>query len=223
MLPIRPARNVDLLTWVDSGRLNLLSGTVASPVKPQAQPDVPHQQYPTGLRTFLNLSPTQLIGQDQFFASPGQVNQYDWPNPQGKQYPSELRTFINPLNLNLLGQDRFFGAPGEVPAFDYPNPTAGRLAEIGFVFGLNPALFATPTQVMPIANFDFPNPQRMANLAAVMDANRCLQLSQMATPITGFGRLEYTMPRLQLELTLADERLEFTIPAERLEFTSEEA
>lgn len=36
---------------------------------------------------------------------------------------------------------------------------------------------------------------------------------------SGYGRLEYTIPRSQLEWTLADERLEFTARDERLEFT----
>ena len=34
--------------------------------------------------------------------------------------------------------------------------------------------------------------------------------------ITGFGRLEYTMPRSQLEYTMAGARLEYTMPDDRL-------
>ena len=39
--------------------------------------------------------------------------------------------------------------------------------------------------------------------------------------ITGYGRIEYTMPRHELSYTMESERLEFTLAGERLEFTGE--
>lgn len=66
---------------------------------------------------------TVLKGKDVMNGAPGEVPDYDWPNPSlGKPYPIALRTFIHPLKLNLLGKDSFFGAAGMGPAYDYPNP-----------------------------------------------------------------------------------------------------
>lgn len=42
----------------------------------------------------------------------------------------------------------------------------------------------------------------------------------LSAGVTGFGRLEFTMPAERLEFTIPDERLEFTLEDERLEFTS---
>lgn len=39
--------------------------------------------------------------------------------------------------------------------------------------------------------------------------------------VTGYGRLEYTMPQQQLAYTVEGERLEFTVDDERLEYSSD--
>lgn len=46
--------------------------------------------------------------------------------------------------------------------------------------------------------------------------------SSGGTPATGFGRIEYTVPKSQLEYTLPDSRIEYTLPKTPLEFTGRE-
>jgi len=96
--------------------------------------------------THLDFTKQHLIGKDTFFGAPGQVQAYDYPNPQLPRRPDltwiqkpltasptpfkqndwpnpigpvqnyDLRTFLNALELPLLGQDKFFGGPGQGPA-----------------------------------------------------------------------------------------------------------
>src|SRR6185369_10871099 len=73
------------------------------------------------LRTWLDPTKIQLIGQDRFFGLAGNPT-FDWPVPKGAVPSIALRTWLDPLKLELIGQDRIYGAPGEVPAYDWPNP-----------------------------------------------------------------------------------------------------
>jgi hypothetical protein len=97
--------------------------------QPPANLDWPNPQPPKprsiDLRTFLNPTEIQLIGQDTFFGSPGMGPDYDWPNPTLKRPNLELRTWLDPYKINLQSQDTFFGLAGH-PTFDWPNPTLKR-------------------------------------------------------------------------------------------------
>lgn len=75
------------------------------------------------LRTDLVLpAQTQLIGQDRIYDGPGQVPNYNLPNPpRGYPYPLDLRTAINTYRL-LVGQDSIYGGPGQVPNYEWPVP-----------------------------------------------------------------------------------------------------
>lgn len=123
MLPIRPKRSVDLLTWIQPSNVNLLgSAPAASPFVPVDQQNPRSKPFPNALRGFLNPSEVHLIGLDQFFAAPGEAPRYDWPNPRSKPIPSVNRGFINPAEVHLIGKDTFFAAAGEAPRYDWPNP-----------------------------------------------------------------------------------------------------
>lgn len=68
-------------------------------------------------KTFLNPAEIQLIGQDKFYGSPGEVPCYDWPNPRLPFYPLENKTYLLNGNAKIGG-----GLPPSVTVFDYPNP-----------------------------------------------------------------------------------------------------
>lgn len=44
----------------------------------------------------------------------------------------------------------------------------------------------------------------------------------VASPVTGYGRIEFTLPKSQLAYTIANSRTEFTMPENRLEYTGRE-
>jgi len=69
-----------------------------------------------------------LAGQDSYFGRPGEVQDYDWPNPTRAPYrQAAVQSQPNGQSLviaTLGGQDAFFGVGG--PAYDWPNPTLAR-------------------------------------------------------------------------------------------------
>lgn len=56
-------------------------------------------EFPIELRTFLNPVELQLIGKDQFFGAPGQVQDYDWQNPQATIPSDRSAVWQAPLPL----------------------------------------------------------------------------------------------------------------------------
>lgn len=91
--------SIELRTFVNA--LWQLAPVIAAPF---AQNEWPNPRGAVGsiaLRTWTASLKQNLLGQDQFFGSPGMGPAYDWPNPRGPAYPLSLRTWADPLKLPL--------------------------------------------------------------------------------------------------------------------------
>ena len=100
------------------------AASAAAPGIPIEWPMPVARAYPTDYRTFLNASPTRLIGKDKFYGGVGQGPFYEYPNPVPKvgPFPYDLRSTINQTPRSyVIGTDKLF-APGLGWTFDYPNP-----------------------------------------------------------------------------------------------------
>lgn len=144
--------------------LNLLNSTLGIvfpyPFSLQDQPNPRGYIYPNELRTFLNAMESQLIGKDQMFGAPGQVPQYDFPNPQPVRRSYDVGGGVaNLLETTLSAiQPPFF-------QIDWPNPRGPqRLTD------MHAALTNLLTNTLgivvqaPFVQLDWPNPQ-VANRA----------------------------------------------------------
>jgi hypothetical protein len=161
--PLIPRRSIDLITIADASEFWLLKdrffGLAGNPnfdwPVPKGYP------IPLDVRSWIEDTNIQLIGQDQFFGGPGQVPaQLDWPVPRGYAYPTDLRTLLS----NLLQSTLATLVSSPFAQLDWQNPiVAGRLlstwlnaAQVQLIgkdifFGLagNP-------------NYDWPNPRGYA-------------------------------------------------------------
>jgi hypothetical protein len=120
-LPRGPMPAIDLKTWL----LNLQQSTLSALQPPFGLSDWPNPNRPVSSPGgWLDPLKLNLLGQDQFFGSPGQgPANLDWPVPRGFIPAISLRNWTDPIKLNLLGQDQFFSSPGQGPAnLDWPNP-----------------------------------------------------------------------------------------------------
>lgn len=146
--------------------VNLLETTLGivfpMPFNLQDQPNPRGYIYPNELRTFLNAMESQLIGKDQMFGAPGQVPQYEFPNPQiaRRLYDNQAQMVANLLETTLG-----IVFPNPFVQTEWPNPLiAGRsIALRTFVEPTKLNLlgqdqfFGAPGQ--PPANYDQPNPR----------------------------------------------------------------
>lgn len=148
---------VDARSWLG----NLLQSTLGALAAPFALLDWPNPRgYPflSTLRTWVEGVKLNLLGQDQFFAAPGQGPSYDYPNPRVRQFPADGRTWIGNLLQSTLGVVVFPFA-----LFDWPNPRGYPFPAEGRTFlnqlyrftGLD-QFFGAPGQA-PV--YDYPNPR----------------------------------------------------------------
>lgn len=114
---------------------------------------------PMGWRDRLRRTPntgfvnqTRLLGQDKIYGAPGQVPDYDWPNPRGPRRSVDLLTWVQSglaLNAPIM--------PGQ--NYDWPNPRGPRRS-VDLLTWTPPDLVATaaflPFQQL---NYDWPNPR----------------------------------------------------------------
>lgn len=100
--PAQPRRPVDTLSWLT----NLLSSTLGVTVSPFFQTEWPFPRgtaFPIDLRTFINGTDLNLLGQDTFFGGPGQPpSNRDWPNPTRSLRPIDSLTWTYDLLCNTL-------------------------------------------------------------------------------------------------------------------------
>ena len=99
-VPRGVVRPNDLRTWVNKSN-DLLFGAVA-PFGNNDWPVPGRSPYPIHLRTWLDPLKLNLLGQDQFFSSPGMGPSYDWPLPHTRVYPIDLRRAENNLLQTTL-------------------------------------------------------------------------------------------------------------------------
>lgn len=124
------------------------------------------------LRTFINAVEQQLIGKDVMFGAPGEVQDYDWPNPATKGLPVGARTWL----VNLLEGTLGIIAPMPFNLGDQPNPQS-RSLPITLRTHTDPTklhligkdqMFGAPGQV---PQYEFPNPisaKQLRDMNAVM-------------------------------------------------------
>jgi len=147
---IPPRFNPELRTFAGPG--NNLSPPAAAAPPPGPNLDWPNPRGPVpaiSLKTWLNATALQLIGQDQFFGAPGLAPAYDFPNPRGATAGIVLRTWSDAVRLPLIAQP--------APNLDWPNPIARFPRDLSWVAQFNIQLHAIAAA--PFANYDWPNPR----------------------------------------------------------------
>lgn len=184
--------SVELKTWLQGFSLNL-----------EAEPVVYTFDYPNpraaigsiSLRTWIDPTKQQLIGQDQFFRGAGDAPSYDYPNPRGATGTIDLRTFLQGYSLNL------FTAPIIYPAtitFDYPNPrgATGTISLRTWVDATKQQLIGKDTFFGSPGmgpDYDYPNPR--APVGSISLKTWTISYNIAIPPVAGGLNYDITPPK----------------------------
>lgn len=164
-----------------------LAGGAAPVVQTPPPIDFPNPAGPRAsidLRTWLQPTPLNLIGQDVFYGGPGMgAKALDYPNPRGYIPSIDLKTWAWGTPLNLIGKDRFFGVGG--PSYDYPNPRGYRqpIENFTFIYPGPSLLHVSPTFGLGgYPNFDQPNPRGPRRAIDLLSITGSLNLDLILFP-----------------------------------------
>lgn len=141
-----------------------------------------------------------LLGKDQFFTTPGQGPNYDWPNPRGNRYPISNKGFDNNLIESTLYQSTL-ALPFNYT--DFPNPRGSKQGPIELRTFLDPLklnLYGQDTFFNGAGrgpnNYDFKNPSTIRRVP-YFESNNLLEntLGIVIPVVMPFSQLDHPNPR----------------------------
>lgn len=184
-LPRAPKRALDFLTWINT----FVPPAVLAPFIPPLWTVPP--KAPTNVQlSFTDSFPLGLIGQDQFFTSPGQGPVYDYPNPRAPRRAQDLSNWIqSQLPSNI---------PTGIPflALWYPNPQIAR-KPIDNLSWYQSFVLPTVLQPNPIRPIEWIVPKGRPRS---LDFNTWLQSNQFNTvTLSPFFKTDWPNPNRKLQ------------------------